>query len=302
MKQPPGKISLPFRRQFRWNLTAYSLLLALIPILFVAYIVLTGEYQQTVGSVTNQLESVATLKQNQINFWLNQVNAGANRTLVNVNGPAVELTIVSNEKRETSRSILNSILRQLTRVNDLFDETFVYTLNGEVLAASNEVRVGQRVTAQPYFQASLTGDYLQSPYYELGSSALTMVATRQIIDEDGRIAAVMAVRLNLDILGQIMAERAGLGETGETYLVSSESNYLLTPSRFEEYIQTRAYHSEGIDNVLTGQNGAGTYPDYRGEPVIGVYKWIPELNAGLLAEVDEDEALASYYETARASG
>ncbi|GIL11690.1 MAG: hypothetical protein BroJett038_04100 [Chloroflexota bacterium] len=270
--------------------------------LFVAYIVLTGEYQQAVGSVTNQLESVATLKQNQINFWLNQVNAGANRTLVNVNGPAVELTIVSSEKLETSRSILNSILRQLTRVNDLFDETFVYTLNGEVLAASNEVRVGQRVTAQPYFQASLTGDYLQSPYYELGSSALTMVATRQIIDEDGRIAAVMAVRLNLDILGQIMAERAGLGETGETYLVSSESNYLLTPSRFEGYIQTRAYHSEGIDSVLTGQNGAGTYPGYRGESVVGVYKWIPELNAGLLAEINEDEALVSYYEAARASG
>jgi len=84
---------------------------------------------------------------------------------------------------------------------------------------------------------------------------------------NGSIIGVLAGRLSLDMLANLMAERTGLGETGETYLVSAESNYLLTPSRFEGYPLTHAYHSEGIDAALRGENGVGLYYDYREPPV-----------------------------------
>jgi HAMP domain-containing protein len=149
------------------------------------------------------------------------------------------------------------------------------------------------VRRQPYFEASLTGNHLQAPYYQIGNE-LTMIGTRQIFGADGTAVAILAGTYSLDTLGNIMLERSGLGDTGETYLVSRESNYFLTPSRFEGFDALRAYHSTGIDNALTGQASSGVYPDYRGVPVIGVYQFVPELDAAFLAEIDEQEALADY--------
>ncbi len=98
-----------------------------------------------------------------------------------------------------------------------------------------------------------------------------------------------------------MTQHVGLGETGETYLVSLENNYLVTPSRFEGYIQTRSYHSEGIDNALAGLDGTDIYTDYRGATVIGAYRWLPELQVGLIAEFDRDEALAASHQAIQVS-
>ena len=102
-----------------------------------------------------------------------------------------------------------------------------------------------------------------------------MVITQPITDYSDAVVGVIAGRLNLDLLGSIMAERAGLGDTGDYLVVSN--NYLLMPSRLPGYSLTRAYHSEGIDNALNKQNGSGTYANYEDTPVtvLGVYHWIP---------------------------
>jgi len=56
--------------------------------------------------------------------------------------------------------------------------------------------------------------------------------------------------------------------------MSLESHYLLTPSRFQGYESTKAYYSEGIDRALRGENGSGTYLNYRtpSRQVLGVYR------------------------------
>jgi signal transduction histidine kinase len=106
---------------------------------------------------------------------------------------------------------------------------------------------------------------------------------------------VAAIRYNTDELNQILLERTGLGETGETYLVSRENNYFLTASRFEGYAQNRAYSSVGIEQALSGQNGSDLYGDYRSPPVpvFGNYRWIPALESALLTEINEQEALGA---------
>ncbi len=121
-----------------------------------------------------------------------------------------------------------------------------------------------------------------------------MVVTRRLLDSRGQLVAVLGGQLDLTILGEVMLSRSGLGQSGETYLVSNESHYLLTPSRFEGYPLTRAYHSAGIDRALLGENGAGSYENYRDPAVavMGVYRWVPEVKAALLAEMETSEALA----------
>ena len=121
-----------------------------------------------------------------------------------------------------------------------------------------------------------------------------MVITHPLINRAGRTVGVVAGELDLAALGTILLERNGLGESGETYLVSGENNYLLTPSRFAGYPLMQAYHSTAIDRALHGENGWGTYDNYRSPStsVLGVYRWIPEMQAALVAEVALSEALA----------
>jgi signal transduction histidine kinase len=165
-----------------------------------------------------------------------------------------------------------------------------------IVASSNDQQFGKVVSGQPYFTDSLdpnVQDYFHPPTYEIGRGELGLYVTRPLVNAGGDVVGVAAARLAIDILGDIMTERTGLPSTGETYLVSRQNNYLLTPSRFEEYNINRAYHSQAIDAALAGGSGSGEYKNYRDIPTLGVYRWIPQLEAALIAEVDESEALAA---------
>jgi methyl-accepting chemotaxis protein len=98
----------------------------------------------------------------------------------------------------------------------------------------------------------------------------------------------------MDVLATIMLKRNGLGNTGETYLVSSENNFMLTPSRFDGNPLAKAYRRTGIDSALRGEEGFARYTNYRtpAQPVLGYYVWLDDLEAGLLAEIEQQEALA----------
>ncbi len=110
--------------------------------------------------------------------------------------------------------------------------------------------------------------------------------------ENGSVIGVIAGRANLDVLGQIMIERAGLGETGETYLVGS--NYaVLSQLRFGESKVGETYvRTAGTTKVIESQTaGSELYHDYRNVAVLGSYLWIPELEVAVIAERDQSEAL-----------
>ena len=301
-RETASAIDLPFWRQLRWNLVAYFVLLAVLPITIVMAITLSRTEDQARDQVIRQLESVTELKSIQITRWL----ADARDTLyMSVADPerwseiyafVTELQF-DDTRSDQEQESLNTYLSAVIQAQGIFKDLYIYDTRGSIVLASNRAQVGKLVTSQPYFTASLTEDYVQPPYYAVGASDLTMVVTYPLVDEQsGQTVGVLAGQLDLDVLAQLMTERAGLGETGETYLVSLESNYLVTPSRFESdgYVRTRAYHSTGIDLALHGMDGSSTYENHYDPPetVIGVYRWKPELQVGMLAEVGEVEVLA----------
>ena len=51
-------------------------------------------------------------------------------------------------------------------------------------------------------------------------------------------------------------------------------------------------HSRGIDSAVARQSGQGLYTNYRGVPVIGVYRWLPEREAALVVEMTQEQAFA----------
>ncbi|MFL5800365.1 MAG: STAS domain-containing protein [Roseiflexaceae bacterium] len=300
--EPSVAAAIPFWRQIRWQLIISFVLLAVVPVILIETITNTLSRGQARAQVLNQLQSVADIKRDQIETWISDSTTALGFLL---SGPVSDrLMAFTNTPTPTAdeQAQIDGVLSQaITPAGATgqhatrFRSLFLYLPDGRIIAASDDALLGRVVTRQPYFKPSLAADYVQPPYYALGSNELAMVVTRRLLDSQAQVVAILSGQLDLAILGEVMLSRSGLGESGETYLVSQESHYLLTPSRFAGYPLTRAYRSEGIDRALRGENGTGSYDNYRDPPapVMGVYRWVPEVQAALLAETTTSEALAA---------
>ncbi|MFW6181322.1 MAG: ATP-binding protein, partial [Spirochaetota bacterium] len=81
------------------------------------------------------------------------------------------------------------------------------------------------------------------------------------------------------------------GDTGEAYLVD-RFNIMVSGEEFGWSRYTRGYHPPGIEAALSGREGIDRYVNYRGVPVVGVYRFVEELDLALLIEISREEAFS----------
>ncbi|NIO41986.1 MAG: GAF domain-containing protein, partial [Burkholderiales bacterium] len=109
----------------------------------------------------------------------------------------------------------------------------------------------------------------------------------------GEVIGVLAGTLDPSQLTELLQTVPGLGESGETYLINGEGE-LITGLRGEDAaVGVSSVESFGVKAILAGKSGTGTYSDYSGRRVLGVYRWLPELRVGLLAERELADAYSS---------
>lgn len=121
------------------------------------------------------------------------------------------------------------------------------------------------------------------------------------IFDDGKMTGVLVFQMPLDKISAIMSERAGLGKTGETYLVGPDqlmrSDSYLDPKHHSVSASFRdttkgKVATEASKAAIAGKTGAGIIIDYNNNPVLSAYTPIKvgDLTWGLLAEIDVAEA------------
>jgi nitrate/nitrite-specific signal transduction histidine kinase len=243
----------------------------------------------------DQLQSVATLKQAEIQSWIRllRVNLGI---VISAEGTTSDITTLANDS-----SIDEAFRFAYVRLKDrfkwasesmgLFDELFLMDTKGNVLVSTNPAHEREKHSIYGYFTEGIKGAYIQQPSYYLSLGEMTVVGSSPIL-ENGKVLGVIAGRASLKSLNEIMQERAGLGNTGETYLVGS-NHRLLTGLRDGKYSIPETYiRTLGADTAVNdSSSGSETYVNYAGKQVIGVYRWLPDLKVALLAEQEEEEAL-----------
>jgi methyl-accepting chemotaxis protein len=122
----------------------------------------------------------------------------------------------------------------------------------------------------------------------------------------GERVGVLAFQFSIDRLNNIMLERDGMGETGETYLVGDDglmrSDSYLNPEERSVAAsfanpETGSVNTATVQQALAGNSGEAVIENYRGQPVFSAFRAITVggLNWALLAEVDQGEALAPVY-------
>ncbi len=122
-----------------------------------------------------------------------------------------------------------------------------------------------------------------------------MFAGAQIYNEEmEELEGVFIVQLPYEFIDNIMQIRAGMGKTGETYLVGPDL-LMRSNSRFskEPTILRKKVDTLPAKEVIKGKKGITITKDYRGIEVLSAYipLNIPGLKWGLIAEIDKDEVL-----------
>jgi signal transduction histidine kinase len=248
-----------------------------------------------------QLKSVQTLKEQEIKTWTDSLRLNLDIITSEASVPAdlaaLSMANGSGEAWEQAYTAVHGRFLWAAQRMALFEEVFFMDAAGSVLISTNSGHEGQRLALNDYFVEGMKNSYIQQPTYSLSLDKMVIVASAPV-RYGAKTIGVIAGVAGLTGLNQIMIERAGLGDTGETYLVGSNYRlltYLRTPgySIPDTYIRT-----DGTTGAIhSTAPGAGTYEGYAGEKVIGVYHWIADLRVALIAEQGEGEALAASRQT-----
>jgi len=140
------------------------------------------------------------------------------------------------------------------------------------------------------------------PYAPSNGTPAAFIA--QPVVANGKAEVVVALQLSLETVNAIMGVRAGMGETGETYLVGPgkrmRSDSFLdkeghsVAASFAGTIEKNGVDTEAATEALSGKEDAKIISDYNGNPVLSAYAPVKVFGTtwALLAEIDKAEAFA----------
>lgn len=263
--------------------------------------------QAATNEVYSNLASIAVLKENEVKRWGDNMLDVLNITFHEEDERHIVshllLGNVTAEEYQTDFAETVKILNTVLERTHYFKEMFLLNQQGQVILSTDSNQIGKIFQGQEIFTQGLKDYYIQTPTYFQALGEIVVWAGRPLHDEAGKPVGVIVGRADLNILNELMVQDIGLGESGETYLVRS-NHALLTASRFTDFGPSGDIYvrTEGADAALVNfENGTATYTDYRGETVLGAYRWLPDLKVALLAEVDQSAALAPTYTSALTS-
>lgn len=285
-----------WQKSLRARLVASFMLLSLATVGLTAYAAFEFARSSLTEAVYGELSAIATLKRDEISRWIadQREDVLLIASLPEVKKLAVELLRpdADDAARNAAREALGKVMGAvLARKQDLREIAILSEPGGKVVFSSDPNHEEQFAVNAAYFKKGRLGVHIENVYLSPVTLTQTMTIAAPLLSETGRqIGGVLAVHLNLERMDKIILKRAGLGESGRTYLVDKNND--LVSQRGVVAGFPRGVHSAGIEDALAGRDGRGMYEAYDGEPVIGAYLWLDNRDLALMAERSRAEAFA----------
>lgn len=282
--------SLRARLLFAFTLTV------LIPLLASGVFTTYSSIQIAQQRITDQLQSVAALKEANLLFWTQTLQASLREPFIETDYNRINIVIhkadnlpnvVDFNYREL-RNRLNIILLRAPLLQDLF----ILDEFGNVVVSSRTDLEGQNFLSESFFRRGSVAPTITPPFYFRPQGSYAVIVSQPVIRPDGVTIGVIAGLADFQVLDNIMNARSGLGLTSATYLVGINGDLLNNTSATDAGTLVSTL---GISSVIRSKSDtSGIFSDTKGQEVIGVYHWVSDLSLVLAAEQDRDEALAPY--------
>lgn len=195
-----------------------------------------------------------------------------------------------------------------------FYNQFSKTIDERILLQLNSIKTLKKVQIENYIKNEWE-DFMASNTQKKGTDSLSINYPSDIIkstgiydltayNKTGQTSFVLVSntkngtrvkRLDYSKIKEILLERTGMGESGESYLVG-EDFYMRSPSRFfpNQIPSEIEVKTQGVLDAFSGRTERGVFKDYRGVEVYSAYGVIHSFNLKLviLSEIDLSEVTA----------
>ncbi len=274
------------------------MVLLVIPIVLLSIISYTRLQNDAEELNQRQLRAVAITNEQVVAGFFNnlQERLSAAVSLRELRQSAQQLVL--NPDDEQATVVVEDIFRDYTGAEGTFLAIGLHNLAGDlVLGVGEDEALDDMagVVSDPVFNQGINAANVGIPFYDQTDGHAQVHLAVPIFGEQGDVQAVVFAISDLDALDALLQPDVGIGESEDIYLISNEG-YFLTEGIGRDIVgQTRTISTEGIDDALDGNNGTGRYDDYRSPPVdvLGAYRWMPQYQMALVAEVDAEEVLPS---------
>ncbi len=259
----------------------------------VAYRIIRSALAQ---SVYDRLENLVTLKEGEINRWVN----GLQDDVATIpEDPQIRLYIQRLAASTSNSPAFNSAHDQLAELllaelNDSpsIDELFILSnTGGTVLVSTSPENEGQSRLDQKYYSQGRMDLFVQNFYTSSQTGESTITIATPARDLDGNLLAVIAAQIDLAELDPLILEHTGLGNSGVMYLVDPTLS-VISAGRLDVTSLTEETTTQAVDTALKGLDGFGLYMNNEGTPVVGVYHWVDNRDVAMIAEINQQEAFA----------
>lgn len=285
IKQLNGR-STKAKRRIGFTLNLYMILIVTTPLILIFTLLVFIVSERLIDQNRQQITSVTELKFFQIQDFLADSTATLQLVLV---WQTVAPALFENSGFGTAVDQITDTLIQQLDQQPFYENFFVYDLDGFItISTDNRLGVADVIRSQPYFRPSLRSEGVQPLYIDSETGEFILMNTVPITLGTENVIAIAAGELSIAALSNIVSTDVGLGDTGEAYLVSTQDFLVLGDT--SNFPRRRSF---GIEEAINGNSGWAMYENYRGEQVLGVYQWIPELQVALVVEVSQTEVFAS---------
>ncbi|NDJ54641.1 MAG: HAMP domain-containing protein, partial [Chloroflexi bacterium] len=288
--EPPVKL---LRRSLLARLILTFFLLGIISSTLVGMFVFLSARTVIRDNMFERLEATADSKEQLLDRWIQDqyrdvIFLASLPTIVEQAPTVFESEDQSSEAYQDVYANLSEYLLLVFYQRPYLQEIFLIPPDEGVVALSTQKpNEGSPVEDQPYYTLGMNDPTIQTVYPDPQTGAPTLTIAAPVQNAEGSVG-VLAAHLNLTQMDSIVFERAGLGETGETYLVDT-FNTIVSGRRFGTDEFPQDVTSFGIEQALAGESGSALYQNHRGERVLGVYRWLEDSQLILMAEISQRE-------------
>jgi methyl-accepting chemotaxis protein WspA len=298
------------------RLLLWFLLISLVPCIVLTGVISFMSSESLKKTVRLGLLAVADAKTTQLDIYVRERRADLN---VAGRSPSLvdamqRLTVVRRKEPLDSPAYLE-VAKTVRPIMSHFAETFGYDnyymfdTEGTVLFRLKPTQeMGSNLLSGPLEKSELAEVFdrvrtllqVEISDYQIYSGQTEPAAfiAGPVFNPQGRVIGFVALQLSNSQVFRAFKDYTGLGETGEAVVMvrSGETFRLVAPPRHDPGMVTTFQGRIGdstaipMQRAVQGQRGYGESVDYRGQPVIAAWSYLPSFRWGMVVKQDVGEA------------
>jgi HAMP domain-containing protein len=295
--EPKPRSAQPWQAGLGRKLVIAFLAAAIIPSLIVATFGVVSHISFGRTNVTNNLHLIATLQENQVEQWAQSQIAALS---VLAHEPTFERQIrnylVADQGRSGQQAVPLAMTARLDTFlvqHPAFVEISLLDAEGRIVASTETSHQGTLRQDERFFTEGQRGRYFAPANLSEMPQGIGLVIAEPLRYITGEVIGVLIGAVDPLELSGLMQKVPGLGQSGQTYLINDQGELITELGTERAPPSGSSLESFGVTAASAGQSGSGTYSNYSGRRVLGVYRWLPDLQIGLVTERELVDAYGS---------